>query len=150
MWRRVFQFAAATSFVLCLAVHVFWLRSYFCTESVIWENRSGWQAVRTGAGHFQIEMFLSDWSGQPATRFHGLRYQREQEVHLPYSSYALLCSSLGETQIEWERAGFAFAAKLDWNHGDYQLNAALPCWLLGLATLFLPAISVRLRLRRAP
>jgi hypothetical protein len=139
MGRRAFQIATAASFVFCLAVHIFWLRSHFYSESVTWENRGGWRAVRTGAGQFQVGMFLSDWSDQPAARFRGPQYQRA-EVRPPHISFALLCSSVGETEIDWERAGFALAAKLDWNHGDYHVSAAIPCWFLGVISLILPAV----------
>jgi len=146
MRRRLFQFAAAASFALCLAVHIFWLRSYVCTEKVDWQGSGGWRSVRTAAGHLEVGLLLVDWSGQPPSQFHGPKYQRDL-VQPPFNGLILLCSSRGATNIDWERGGFAWYARLNFIQGEHYSITVVPCWFLAAATLLLPLVTTTLRLR---
>jgi hypothetical protein len=145
MKRQLFQFAVAASFALCLAVHILWLRSYVCSEKVVWQNSGGWRSVRTAAGHLEVSMLVVDWSGQPAAQFHGPKYVRDQ-VQPPFNGNAELCSSASDTNIDWERGGFAWYAKLNSRQGVYYSIAVAPCWFLATATLLLPLVTTTLRL----
>jgi hypothetical protein len=151
MRQRFFQCAAIASFALCLAMHILWLRSYFCTEKVEWQGSGGWRSVRTAAGHLEVGLLLADWSGQPPARFHGPKYERDQ-VRPPFNDLLILCSSRGDTNIDWERSGFAWYAKLNSKRGVHHSIAVVPCWFLAAITLLLPLVTTTLRLwsRRQP
>jgi|GEM_PF-5096216 len=151
MYWRAFQLAAAASFVLCLAIHILWLRSYSCTEKVDWCNSRGWRSVRTAAGHLEVGLLLADWSGQVATLNCGPEYHRD-EVQPPFNPLLELCSSGGDRNIDWDRGGFAWYAKLNSQQGVYYSTLVAPCWFLAGATMFLPLVSATLRLwsRRRP
>ena len=151
MRRRLFQFAAAASFTLCLVVHILWLRSYVCSEKVYWQGTGGWRSVRTTAGHLEVGFLLVDWSGQPAAQFHGPKYQRDQ-VQPPLNGLIELCTSSSDTNIDWERGGFAWYAKLNSVQGVHHSITVVPCWFLAAATLLLPLVTTTLRLwsRRQP
>ena len=146
MRRRLFQIAAAASFALCLAVHICWLRSHFCSEKVVWSTRYGWRSVQTAQGHLEVGLLLVDSSDQAPTLFHGPRYERE-DVRQPTRYPALLCSSRGDMDIDWQLAGFAWIAKLNSLQGVHHSTAVIPCWFLALATLALPLAATTQRLR---
>ena len=147
MWRRAFQFAVAASFVLCLAVHIVWLRSYYCSEKVHWANQCGWRSVGSAAGHLEIGMHVADWSDQPATQFYWPKYA-PGEIQPPFNGVtAELCSSVDDIDIHWERGGFAWYAKLNSRLGDYYSTTVVPCWLLAAVAAFLPLLTTTLRLR---
>ena len=147
MWRRAFQFAVAASFVLCLAVHIVWLRSYVCSEKVHWANQCGWRSVRSAAGHLEVSMHLADWSGQPATQFYWPKYEQGEVQPPSHGETAELCSSAGDRDIYWERGGFAWYAKLNFKQGVHYSTAVVPCWFLAALTAFLPLLTTTLRLR---
>ena len=146
MKRRLFQFAVVASFALRLAVHILWLRSYVCSEKVVWQGSRGWRSVRTAAGHLEVGMLVVDWSGQPASQFHWPKYLRDQ-VQPPHIGFLeLCCSSAGDRNIDWERGGFAWNARLNFIRGEHYSIAVVPCWFLAAATLLLPLVTTTLRL----
>lgn len=146
MSRRLVQFAAAASFALSLAVHILWLRSYSCTDTVDWRNSGGWRSVRTAAGHLEVRLVLVDLSGQPPAQFHGPRYERDQ-VRPPFNHLLALSRSLGDIDIDWELGGFAWYAMLNPQRGVHHSLVVLPCWFLAALTLLLPLLTTTLRLR---
>jgi hypothetical protein len=147
--RRASQLAVILSFLLCLAVHIFWLRSYLCTERVVWAGQSGWRSVRTASGHFELSLHLADSSNQPPDQLHGPRYERSEVLAPYFHMWDLLCSSVDDIDIDWQWAGFAWNAKLNFVQGDHYSTTIVPCWLLSALTLVLPGLSAAFRLRRS-
>src|SRR5262245_60824574 len=95
MRQRAVQLLVATSFALSLAVHVLWLRSYSNSERVNWQGSGGWRSIRTAAGHLEFNLLLVDWSGRPASQFHGPEYERDV-VQRPFNGLLELCGSVGD------------------------------------------------------
>jgi hypothetical protein len=147
--RRALQFTVVVSFLLSLAVHLFWLRSYLCTEKVVWAGQSGWRSARTASGHFEFSLHVADWSSHPADQFHGPRYVRGEVLPPYFHMWDLLCSSMDDIDIDWQWGGFAWNAKLNFVQGDHYSTTIVPCWLLGVLTLIVPALSAARHFRRS-
>ncbi len=146
MRPTAFQCAAAVSFAVCLAVLGFWLRSYHCSDKLHWSTTRGWRSVRTAAGHLEVGLLIADWSDQPSAEIHLPKYERG--VPHPPLRLFLLCSSRGDTDIHWERAGFSWNAKLNSQRGVYHSITVFPCWFLAAASAILPLLAAVPRLSR--
>ena len=147
MWRRLLQVAVVVSLLLCLAVHVLWLRSHFFSETIDWKNTGGWRSVQTAAGHLQMSLLLVDWSGQPANQFSGPKYERS-EPQRPFNHLALCCHSFCDERIDWEYGGFAWHAILDSKQGHHDLIFIAPCWALAAMTAALPLAAATVQVWR--
>ena len=140
MRRRLLRFAVAVSLVLCLAVHVAWLRSYFYSETVDWKHRGGWRSFRTAAGQLEISLLVADWSQKPAAQLRGPKYERG-EVQPPFNHLLVHCHSAGDQRIDWERGGFAWYSILNFKQGHHDVLVFAPFWFLAAATAFLPLLT---------
>jgi hypothetical protein len=148
MLRRMIQISAWISLAVCLLIHLLWLRSHFCSEELTWSNSAGWRSIGTAAGHLEIGLLVTDWSGQPATKFQPLKYERESRVRPPINILGLLCSSVGDEHYDFEWGGIFWHAKLNFKHGVHHVSAAAPCWLLAFGTMLLPIAATIVRLRK--
>ncbi len=148
MMRRTIQISAWFSLAICLLIHLLWLRSHFGTEELSWSNTGGSRSIGTAAGHLELGLLVADWSGQPATQFQPLKYEREPTVRTPINIVGMLCSSVGDEHYDFEWGGLFWHAKLNFKQDVHNISAAAPCWLLAFATMLLPIAVTIVRLRK--
>ncbi|MDB5172858.1 MAG: hypothetical protein JWN51_1631, partial [Phycisphaerales bacterium] len=138
---------AALSLLLCAATCVLWVRSYRLSDQLDWDG--GWRSVRSAQGQIVVGLFLADRSGHPA-EFHGLRYQRD-EAFRPFNYLLILSLEPGDTNLSWERGGFAWYSRRT-ARGVMYVLAVAPFWSAAAATAVLPlgwtTLRWRSRLRR--
>src|SRR5688500_7111044 len=83
MRRRLFNLAAALSLLLCVAVCVVWVRSYWFTDQLFWWRIDGMRAVGSARGYGVIQLNLGNASGKPADHY-GLQYLRMEPYSAPH------------------------------------------------------------------
>lgn len=145
--RHLCLFLTLLSLLLCMAMSVFWYRSYRYTERLTYRATSGSRSLYTRQGDLVLYILRADWSNQPAS-FFGLRYDYDQPG--PASSYLFIRHELsfeaGSTDFFWQRGQFAW-----WDRrrpdGVLYLMAVAPFWSLALATAIPPLALLSLRLR---
>jgi hypothetical protein len=143
--------AAGVSLVLFVGVCVMWVRSYALTEMVKWQRDDGQRWINSTRGHLVVGYWLSDQSGQPATQY-GFQYVRDQARPVAREAFWLIigCFNPGETNIRWEKLGFAWYEKRRADRSSMSARAIAPFWSLAAATAAFPVglTTTRLRSRR--
>ncbi len=147
MRRRLLRIAVAVSFVLCVAIHIVWLRSYFYSERIAWEHRGAWRSFRTAAGQLEISLLVADWSKKPAGQLRGPKYDRGP-VQPPFNHLLEHCHSAGDQRMYWERGGFAWYSILNFKQGQHDAIVVAPFWFLAAAAAFLPLVTTSLGIWR--
>lgn len=154
--RRLSTLAAvAASAVLCAAVCVVWVRSYWYSEEVSWRGDRGWRSVRSATGYVEIGLLAADWSSRPDL-FHGPKYGRT-EAGPPVNWLQELGGSVGDTDSDWEWHGFAWHEKRNARRDTWCAEGYAPFWAPAAVTAALPVgwaglwcrSRVRTRRRRA-
>jgi hypothetical protein len=134
-----------------MAACVLWARSDALSDQFTWRTHSDWRSLRTARGHLVLHLYTADWAGwSPDT--YGLHYQREA-AYRPFNFLLFVSIETGDTDISWERAGFAWYSKRT-ARGPLSAIAVAPFWSVAAATALLPVAWTisrwrsRLRVRR--
>src|SRR3954453_23392321 len=104
--RSLFTLCAALSLLLLVLVCVLWGRSHWRSDRLDWRTHAGWGNVWTAQGHLVVGLSLIDLSGEPAKSF-GLTYVSDAPLR-PHNFFLYAYPDPTETQINWERGGFAW------------------------------------------
>jgi len=159
MPRWLSNLLAALSLLLCVATVMLWVRSYTLSDQFEWQHRDGKQWLHSARGSLVIGHWLSDQSGQAAD-FYGAKYVREtpRAAAVELVWMLLACVNPGETNVTWERFGFAWYEKRRANQSSLTATAVAPFWFIAAATaaaplgrtatLLLATLRVRRRLRK--
>lgn len=139
---------AAASLLLCVAVCVLWVRSYWLTDQLLYRGVGGQRAVRTRQGHVAVSLLLADHSNQPANSF-GLTYQRDlpQPPGIEMTWRLFLYPDARAQIVHWERGGFVWYTRRR-SDGVLYVTAIAPAWSLAAATLPVALTLLRRRARR--
>jgi hypothetical protein len=148
MRRRLFNLVAALSLLLTAAVCVLWARSYRLSDQLTWQRHDGTRWAHTAQGHLVLGHWLSDQSGQAASLY-GLTYARDAARPAISELFWMLagCFNRGETNVTWQRCGFAWYEKRRADVSSVTATAVAPFWSIALATAALPLSWTTTRLR---
>ena len=123
--------AAAAATVLCVALCVFWARSYRVCDSIHWRSATGFRAVGSASGKVVVQ--LNPGETQPRGS-RGWSYWRGSSYTAP--SYPVAYGHLGpmgRTFGRFEFAGLGWYTVRD-GAGGRTATGVFPFWLLAAAT----------------
>ena len=163
MKRRLFNFAAAASLVLCLATLGMWLRSYWVGDELRRDAYSVTSGTarhaalefHSGAGGFAATLMLNS-NGDPALirtpaqlvpPGSAWSWRADDKAMYPALRWAQPASAVRL----WSRAGFGFAVSPRRQSGYFAMQASsvlLPDWAIAAATAMLPLAWLLARQRR--
>jgi hypothetical protein len=162
--RRLLNYATALSLLLCVAVCVLWVRSYWATDLFWWHgitdegDRCYIRQDLVEAGRGGVGMSRSVRSG-PRRPVDGGPSVREvaERVSIPfYRVWRPRYPNFYNRNGAWlDRAGFQFDYYVAWPDPDplrpahgWSWKVVVPCWALAAGTATLPAARAASRLRR--
>lgn len=151
MKRRLLNFVAALSLVLCAASVAAWVRSQRGSDRLAWGRADGLRSVESARGHLVVDWVVDPRPGRSAD-FRGLRYTRGDALS-PINYLLFLCTDGAETRRAAAWAGFAWYERRNAGVGAARVRAVAPLWSVGAATAAPPAwaamgLAARLRRRR--
>ena len=132
--RRVFTMCSALSPLLCVAVCVLWVRSYWVSDSFIWSRHPRGMFVVSADGEFRLEhtRAVDDFG---ANLPGGFKHRTERAD----GSGAYPDRIPGEW-LHFQRWGFVFVTGVRWD--TYHHAVFLPAWFLVALLVALPAVKV--------
>jgi hypothetical protein len=135
--RTLFTLLVPLSVLLCVLSCILWVRSYWRSDRVDWRTRGGSRYVWTAQGHLVVGFSVIDVSGEPAKNF-GLTYVNDAPLR-PYNFFLYAYPDPTETQINWERGGFAWYQRRKVRE-SLSVIAIAPFWSVAVATALLPGM----------
>jgi hypothetical protein len=139
MLRRLFTFLSALSAVLCVAVCVLWVQSYWVAQFVGWSAPVPWFGALSMAGVVRLER--GDYPAAPGG------WARDAYPVPAGTSPGLWGEIAAREGGPLGRLGFAYA-RIDYGSGELRLAAYFPHWSVVALLAVLPAASVRATVRR--
>lgn len=134
--------------LICAAIIVLWVRSYWWTDQVRWISAGGSRSISTAQGNLTSSFFLSGPTPYPIEQRHGLRYEQE-DPHRPFNYLMLLGGNTGDIYTSWKHAGFAWYTTRNPPRGTLHGFAVVPFWsLLALSGILPMWLVLRFTLRR--
>ena len=133
MKRRLFTILSALSLLLCVAVCVMWVRSYWVADTLSFRYREGtptrWFFVTSGRGRAGIASYWFNYPWQPTPEWaHGRVGWRTAPVKPAYAE--------DSHKVVWERLGVRL-----YRYADRRNHAA---WSLSLSYLYIPLLPLPL------
>jgi hypothetical protein len=146
--RILFNLLAGISLALCAVIIVLWVRSYTLSDQIEWQRHDGKRWFHSAQGHLVLGHWLSNQSGQAAD-FYGVRYVRDASRPVIVELFWMLmgCINPGETNIRWERCGFAWYEKRRADRSSLTATAVAPFWFLCGLTAAAPLGWTTVRVR---
>jgi hypothetical protein len=134
--HRLFTIASVMSLLLCAAGAVFWVRSYWVADVIVWQHPSCRGTLQSAPGAVVVQFNRSQWPS---------RYELVHEQVRPPTpadeltvSMRVLNINPGDTWIDSQHVGFAY---LHWRGRGSQNSmstAVVPFWSLTLLPALLP------------
>jgi hypothetical protein len=149
MRRHLFNFLTALSLLLCVAVCVLWVRSYFITDEFVRIRQRGLDhRIESGGGRLAWMEF--DWRGidrsfLEAPEFGAWHYLADDPAT---SLSSLLLNDPGLRARWFSVAGFAVAGGVPSDPVEPSRAVAVPHWFVALVLAFGPGLEILHRLRR--
>ena len=143
MKRRLLNLLTALSLLLCVAVCVLWVRSYWLTDQVCWWRVGASRCVGTAQGYVVLQLNAGVTPGRPAGHV-GFQYLRMQPYTAPHAPVAYGYVEPGDRFVSRELGGAGWYAVRNRNRVRSATGVA-PLWAIAAAAAVLPlAWTVRL------
>src|SRR5207253_2204019 len=109
MRRRLFNIATALSLILCAAVCLLWIRSYWYTDRITQQRANGERSMRTRQGHLVVGSFVAEGSRVPSQAC-GFFYQSDlaSPPNVDLLAILYIYPDARNRVIHWERGGFGY------------------------------------------
>jgi hypothetical protein len=149
--RHLFTFCSALSLLLCMAVCVLWVRSYWITSAAIWrdaelvkERRIVLNYREISSAYGRLAMNHTEMSWEASSEIEAGRYVAK--VKQQYRAMPRL-SKVSPATFNFKTGGFNVQdlkifqyGTLPDEHPAEGWGLVLPCWLLALLTAIFPAV----------
>jgi hypothetical protein len=135
--RRLFTLCSALSLLMCVAVCVLWVRGYGLADQLVWQRADGALWGHSAPGRIVLGRWQAGRSDVPLRGDQvGLKYTRDG-VGFAGNYLLFLNGEPGDTDISWERDGFAWYEKRE-TSGQINAQWVAPFWFIALAAAALP------------
>lgn len=154
---------AGTSFLLCLAIILLWIRSYFISDKLHWsrrpddqpdEGRMGWFDAWTIRGRLGMlietnSAYLDDWPRDLRHETESLEFAQPAEIEGPFGHGGLFAGPNGELplyHIYFDHFGLAYYRN-DINGTGHNHNFIIPFWIPAAFTGAFPMVLIARKVR---
>ena len=148
MRRRLLNVLTVLSLLLCMAVCVLWVRSYWVADS-LWKSRWREADTRLESASGEIRWEHIDWTKLNGfVEYSGYEGWQYEQVAPPPPAMGRLLRESGTSSDYFHFAGFVFRRQSKSSDDFPSSVVAFPLWAFAAASAILPAVWLGRRLRR--